>query len=1208
MLRRLVPESITLVQGRLDGASGRARIDRAAKRITITIDARAGGMNERTVMHEFVHAAVLARYDLLSNAGAKSRRVLGVAYSANPQIDALMKLWGDFARHVKRAFKDADAPTWVAEAAASPDEFMTYALTHQRFQQYLAGLRMDKSPRSAWQRFVAAIRRMLGIEGNASWLDAALRASEDVLVAAERDAADFATSGKVSDEALNARLHAELNEVAADPSLLMDDGRQRSMAVPEIELARGLRQRIADIFADTKSSGALMGVMTLRQIGDMFGHVPAVKKFVEASSKMAERAKKLQSEAWAVDVGWRQLPDAALKAMHELMLDASMARVRVDVSAEHVDNKHLDGAGKARQAELAERFEALPERAQQVYVEARDKNRSDRAEIRRQIDATVVRSYEPVLGAQAEELAKATNRAERVAAMASLRSKVMRKEARAMWAALDENATRFKSLPGDYFALVRYGPHVVVLRSDALQAAQAELTSAREAQQAAMAAVDEEATPDQKKVIDAARKRVTELAKKVDAMKSDDSQYRVEFFERKSEADRRAAQLTKWAEDNGHEGLRVSQATKADYFRQLDSASPAFMSRLETAIKENLPAKDASAVESAMRELMLSSLPEMSALKHSMKRMNVAGVRASQMRRAFATAALRNANYISRLEYAGDMQAALAELRTAGDHQSARLGNELGARYAMSLQPENPSSVLNAIGSASYVTYLGMSPSFLLMNLAQPWVISVPVMAARNGVGMGRAAAEMGRATKEVMAAMRASYKAEKSRAGGTLGAARFELDMGLFKNKAERAMLDELFNKGLIDITFEREVGAISEGRAETLWGKTVELASLPAHHTEVVNRVATALAAYRIEASKGGTPEEAAAYAERIVHETHLDYSTENAPRLFNKYGQIGRLVLQFKKYGQGMLYLNVKNLMGAVRGDREAARTLGYLTGFQIAVAGLSGVPFAWVGGWIAAAVAAVMQADDEDLDFALMFQNALEDAFGENIANAARLGLPAAVGINVSPRIGASDLGNPLAFAQEGLKGREWWNAAIVGLAGPAASMLGNYAEAAAIAMDDPAKAAGTALPKVIADGFKAFDMATGGLKTRSGNVIIKPEDIKASHIMARAFGFQPTDFSNMYARRVGFTQATEAVTSARGKIVRDYIRTQVEGGDLTDILRRRAEFNQRHPKQAITYSTIAKSKQAMKRYEKSLRRGVPIRASEEDTARKLGLIP
>ncbi|MGS7337819.1 hypothetical protein, partial [Enterobacter kobei] len=81
----------------------------------------------------------------------------------------------------------------------------------------------------------------------------------------------------------------------------------------------------------------------------------------------------------------------------------------------------------------------------------------------------------------------------------------------------------------------------------------------------------------------------------------------------------------------------------------------------------------------------------------------------------------------------------------------------------------------------------------------------------------------------------------------------------------------------------------------------------------TEIVNRVATALAAYRLERkAAAATPAlswepKARAYAERMVVDSHLDYTPENAPRLMRaeSLGGLGRLVWQFKKYQQGMIY---------------------------------------------------------------------------------------------------------------------------------------------------------------------------------------------------------------------------------------------------------------------------------------------------------------
>jgi hypothetical protein len=76
------------------------------------------------------------------------------------------------------------------------------------------------------------------------------------------------------------------------------------------------------------------------------------------------------------------------------------------------------------------------------------------------------------------------------------------------------------------------------------------------------------------------------------------------------------------------------------------------------------------------------------------------------------------------------------------------------------------------------------------------------------------------------------------------------------------------------------------------------------------------TALAAYRL--SMQSYPNDTAGainYAQKVIDETHLDYSPENAPYWMRPGVVPGAKVLfQFKKYQQGMIYLLARNTVKA------------------------------------------------------------------------------------------------------------------------------------------------------------------------------------------------------------------------------------------------------------------------------------------------------
>ena len=1207
-LQRLMPvDRVVLRLAMLNNSYGVARLARKHGAIEMLLDPGHGGVNEQTILHESVHAVIMARYDML-NYYLANRDKLGPNREADAAIKQYMEVFREFRQMVNRdpQFAKGKKPVWLAAPFEDPDEFITYALTNPEFQSYLKA--REYKGKTLWAKLVDAVKSLLGLAPSQpapTWLDAAMTASKQILDAAEKDAPDFEAPRRMQ---LLFDKQAVLDPKTTLAQLTQDiDGDQpRSFKVPETLPARNIKQRLADLITDYNASGTGLGLITLRQLGEIYKTRPAVRRFVDLTNKMITRARQLQGETFKIDTKWRALDDAVSLSLQRLMVDVTLAGVHPDVPVDDKANSHLTDKQKALHPELSKRYRELVQkdpRAAEVYAEAKAKMRADWDERGRLLRQAVINAYKPSLGPYAERGADIA-KPDRDAFAKTLPGRSARAEMRQLWEDLDDHAARVNSIPGPYFPLVRFGRHVVTVKSARYIELSEQLTDARALLREAMDTVEDKPSPEEKEAIDEARKEVRRLTQAIEVIKENESDYLVEFYEKKSEAEARAAQLRAAAAEQDRPELTVAVRMREEYARQLDSASPMFMKRLEDAIKSNLPTKDATAVERAVRDLIIQSMPERSALKSELRRLNVKGAQAAQMRRAFAAASIRNSWHLSRLEYGAELNETLTELRTGDDDTNKVIGDELAKRYVQSMTFETGNEFFNKLGQLSYVTYLGMSPSFLLMNMAQPWIVSAPVMAARHGIGAS--AKQVGAASMEVGRAMRASFRQERDQAGSALKAARFELDLAQFSNPQERAMLEDLFDQGIIDITFEHDVGAVASGRAESWWDKSVELVSLPAHHTEVINRVATALAAYRLERAKG-TPDAAArAYAERIVHETHLDYTPENAPRLFNQFGSLGRLVLQFKKYGQGMMYLLAKNLSAYAKGDKEAGKTLGYVLGMQLSVAGLAGLPGAWVVGMAASALAALSEDDDEP-DFKLMFENALRDVLGDTVADSLIKGLPAGVaGVNVSNRIGMGDLGNPTAFVRDGLQGREWWQASLVGMLGPAASMVGNWAEAAALAADDPIKAAGTALPKVIADGLKAYDASTGGVRTRSGNVLVPAEEFTGWQTAVRGLGFQPTELTNMYERRAAFERAKQNRDEARNRLIRKYVEAKAGGGDVAAVQEKITGFNERHPDARITFSTLRKAEVSRRQYQKDLVDGVRVTKRDRELAERMGV--
>ena len=127
----------------------------------------------------------------------------------------------------------------------------------------------------------------------------------------------------------------------------------------------------------------------------------------------------------------------------------------------------------------------------------------------------------------------------------------------------------------------------------------------------------------------------------------------------------------------------------------------------------------------------------------------------------------------------------------------------------------------------------------------------------------------------------------------------------------------------------YNLKVGKIKLGK---LFEKSMDMFNKMDKYTR---RVA-ALYAFRKAIAEGKSQTEAEHIASDFVRETNFDYSDKDASQLFTKYGTLGKLILQFKKYSVKELEFMYDIFKSGNK--KEMARFLGsYMT-----MAGLMGIP--------------------------------------------------------------------------------------------------------------------------------------------------------------------------------------------------------------------------------------------------------------------------
>lgn len=640
--------------------------------------------------------------------------------------------------------------------------------------------------------------------------------------------------------------------------------------------------------------------------------------------------------------------------------------------------------------------------------------------------------------------------------------------------------------------------------------------------------------------------------------------------------------------------LGVAYANRAEERIGQEVAQLPDMAKLEEYLAPHLPVGVRSQVRDMLAQAYFDALPEKSALKRQLKREGVHGEE-EDMRRVFAASALSSAHHISRLKYANDLSEAMVKVRAEGrrDETLRMVGNELNKRTALALEmQENP--IVDRVLQVSYFANLGLSPAFLLTNMTQVPMITAPWLGARHGFAKAtRALAEAFTDTKDMV---RATYAGKGVKDGWR---SEFDWSQKYPEGTDEHKLFRELLDRNLLDITMEHDLTAVAEVR-NTKIDDAIKIANLPVRVTETVNRSITGLAAYRLARADGKSHEQAVEHAAKALSETQLNYSGLNTARhmqvvLGSK--ALARLMMQFRKFQQGMVYLIVKNAYDAVKAQggteaetkelrRIARKTLAGVFGTTGLMAGTLGLPFAGTVATVVGAVGGMLDDDDEPFDPVVEYRNFLTDMFGPEMAAVLAKGLPTLMNVDLSKRVGMGDIGTPLPFMRQGRTGTEAVNntlgAAAGAWAGTTASMLDGIAF---LANGDYAKAAEKIIPiKAAQNLVRGYRYDDQGLTNRNGELVVPAEKFSAWDIALRTAGFQPMREAEYYEANQAVEGAKRAAQDTRTKLLRQYAQAKLRGEPTADVDAEIKAFNERHPQKGlrIDYSARARAVQARRK--------------------------
>lgn len=902
-------------------------------------------------------------------------------------------------------------------------------------------------------------------------------------------------------------------------------------------------QRMGDVLKFDVLGKARRGVLSasfLRDLRDRFaGKIKGVDEYTKATFDMSAAAAEIQEAGTKVYDALSALSATEKSAVVDLMADATTKQVHVEG-----DNTHLGEVGQPLVDELKARFEKLNEKQKRAYRLARDTlagNWKKRGEL---LAVKVDETYAPLI-----EAARNAGDEKKVRTLERERRDYL----------VDTNKA-LSQIKGDYFPLMRFGEFMVVRKSEAYETLAAEVQKAHAALDALYdkyerrtpeerkaiskankelkksgAEFDPEFTPEQAAEIKAARDEYTKLQNELEAMKSSETDYYMAQFESRSEAE---------ADARANGGTVL---LKQDRPRELNPISRAVLDRMAESIDSSLRAQGNVAAlreaKQALYQVFLTSLPERSALMRQAKRKTVAGF-SRDMERSVISSILRDSFYLSRMEHADRVTEALntawkdAEAQKNPDLQ--QVAAELQRRLVVSMRYTD-TPIQDAITGLTYAWMLGVSPGYLVANLMQPFMVSMPMLWSRHGL---KSNATFGKALVD-------TGKLMSKHAGSILRGELNLEDSGL--PEGEAAMLQELLRERLLSVTLVGDLARTADGKAVSRFSS---LLARPAHVVEMANRIATALAAYRLEKGKSG---DAAAqrYAAKVLADTHFDYSAENAPYWMKPGALAGnKLLFQFKKYQAGMISLLVKTLANAAKGDKvakaEARRVLLGVLGTHFAVGGAIGLPAFGTLAMLANAIASAF-GDDEPWDAEVAMRNYLHDTFGPKVGNALSKGLPTllgavGLGADMSKKAGLGDVLNPVPTLRDDKKGRDFYLELLASGMGPFFGGIAPRAFDAAsnLANGNFLKAAEGLLPKWMADPLRAGRFATEGVTTKQGTVALPRDQLGFGDLFLQAIGIPALKITDSYEARAAVEEVKSTLNERVGRLKDRWVDARKDG--------------------------------------------------------------
>lgn len=710
----------------------------------------------------------------------------------------------------------------------------------------------------------------------------------------------------------------------------------------------------------------------------------------------------------------------------------------------------------------------------------------------------------------------------------------------------------------------------------------------------------------------------------------------VRFFESQAEAEAaRVQMLQELATEYKLEGVDIEEVARAidgdnttldtlvthahskvDGYKSLGHNDTQFIAEFREQLRT--AGKMDEQMAAAFEQAFIEALPELSPRKALLKRENILGASPDMLKsytQRFFGAAHAYAHTVYNPDIRKQWNKMLEATTGRGDTAWAPAGDLVSTlRKHLELEQKQRemtgfNAAQNGLLQLTTLSFLAFAPAYLLMNAMQPMMVTIPVLSgSRNAkgdaIGYTTAAGYIKEAyagapmffSKRGMQDFITNLQQLKGKEIQHDAHALTEEMLDTFsKTSNEKAMLQEMLELGRLDFSFLDVLQDVMQGgKALRGLSKLTRLGMSFAQQGEAMNRVVTALAAYRIAINETKmSHEQAVMHASDVVGESQIDYSTFNRPPLLKFPG--ARVVLQFKMFLQGMYGIAIKNLYLSVAGktkqDRVAARkVMQAMLGTHLAVAGVNGIgPAASVAKVAIAMVAGLMGRDDEDdewKDADTIFNEQTEYIFGATGGELARSGLPTLFGGDISNRVEFPNLFETKYMGiHKDSSGDEILNKWIIWAGGAPLANLGRVAKAIGNATDEnPETTPEVGLPAGARGIVQAVMLAYQGLVDKDGDVFLDPGEVRTVDAVMKAIGISPTRVDRAYAQRSAERGTIANIRATRNLLVQR-MRNAEDREEANEVREEIREFNDKVPTHfRITGATIGRSTKAKRKRE------------------------